>query len=254
MNVKQHWKKLEKNIIFRKNKINIIESCVDRNAKATPDKLALVFQGEGNKVEKFSYAELETQVNKFANLLKSLGVRKKSRVFIFLPKVSEMYIAILGTIKHGSIAAPLFEAFQKDGLELRLQRGDVQVLVTNRELVKRVSKTIKKRVSTLKYIMIVDTPAYKNAVKKQSNLFEPVLMNRKDTSLLIFTSSTAGTPVAGIQIPHQGLIQQHFTGNYSLGLTPESQYWCTAHPGWVDRKSTRLNSSHIPLSRMPSSA
>ena len=71
MNVKQHWKKLEKNIIFRKNKINIIESCVDRNAKATLDKLALVFQGQGNKVEKFSYAELETQVNKFANLLKS---------------------------------------------------------------------------------------------------------------------------------------------------------------------------------------
>lgn len=226
------WKEAEKNIVFHASKLNIIESCVDRHAKSNPGKTAFVFETNGRRDE-FKYGQLLEEVNRFSNLLKKLRLRKNSRVFMFLPKIPEMYISILGTIKQGSIAAPLFEAFQQEGLELRLKRGQAHVLVTNKELFSRVPKNIKKIVPSLKHILIVDSKEYKAQIKKMSTKFSAVLKNKKDTSVMIFTSSTAGTPVAGIMIPHYGLVQQDFTARYVLGLKKEDHYWCTAHPGWV---------------------
>jgi acetyl-CoA synthetase len=225
------WQQHEKDIIIHKNKMNIIESCIDRHAEKTPDKLAISF--EDHSIKNYNYKQLQEQVNKFANYLNSLGILPSSRVFIFLPKIPEMYISILGTIKQGSIAAPLFEAFQEQGLELRLNRGDASVLITNKELSKRIPKNIHKKVPTLKHILVIDGDEYKNKIKKQRAEFKAVLKNKTDTAVMIFTSSTAGTPVAGVEIPHQSLIQQHFTAKLVLDLKPDDNYWCTAHPGWV---------------------
>ena len=101
------WKKYEKDIVMHGSKMNVVESCVDRHLLNMPDKLALVFEDEKGRKE-FSWSELEKGVNRFANYFFSIGVKKGARVFIFLPKVSEMYLAILGAIKIGAIAAPLF--------------------------------------------------------------------------------------------------------------------------------------------------
>lgn len=225
------WKNAEKDIIFHDEKLNIIESCVDRHAKSNPNKLAFVF--EDNKIIKLTYKELQEQVNKFANLLNSLNIKENSRIFFFLPKVPELYSYFLGAIKHGSIAVPLFEAFQSEGLELRLERGDADVFVTNKELSKRLSKTAKEKIKTLKHVIIIDDKKFQKQIKKQSSEFNAVLKDKKDTALMIFTSSTAGTPVAGIQIPHYALIQQHMTAKLVLDLKSEDNYWCTAHPGWI---------------------
>ena len=224
------WKTLEKEIIIHNDKMNIIESCVDRHAKENPNKTAFVFEFEKGKIVKYSYKQLQNEVNKFSNYLNDLGVKKGSRVFLFLPKIPEMYIGFLGVIKHGSIAVPLFEAFETDGLELRLERGDANVLVTNKELLKRLKH--RKGFKNMK-IIIVDSFEFKNKIKKQSLYFDSILVDKKDTALMIFTSSTAGTPVAGIQIPHYGLVQQNYTAKLVLGLNDKSQYWCSAHPGWV---------------------
>jgi acetyl-CoA synthetase len=225
------WKEHEKDIIIHNDKMNIIESCIDRHAEKTPNKLALSF--EDHKIKTYTYKQLQEETNKFANLLNAQGIKPSSRIFIFLPKIPEMYFSILGTIKQGSIALPLFEAFQEQGLELRLERGDANVLITNSELAKRIPKDINKKVPTLKHIIIIDEDEYKNKLKKQSTEFKTVLKNKLDTAVIIFTSSTAGTPVAGIEIPHQALIQQHYTAKLVLDLKPEDNYWCTAHPGWV---------------------
>lgn len=229
----QIWEEVEKDIVIHGENMNIIESCIDRHAEKTPDKLAFVFENEEGEIKKFTYKQLQKEVNKFSNLLNGLKINENSRVFIFLPKIPEMYISILGTIKQGSIALPLFEAFQKEGLELRLDKGDANVLITNKELAERIPKDIHKKVPTLKHILIIDDSDYKNKIKKQPEEFNTVLKNRKDTATMIFTSSTAGTPVAGIQIPHQALVQQHYTAKLVLGLDKDSNYWCTAHPGWV---------------------
>jgi acetyl-CoA synthetase len=231
MDVRGVWKEAEKKIILRGDKMNIIESCVDRHALSDPSRLAFVFE-DGKRVE-YTYKKLLEEVNKFANLLIGNGVKKGQHVFCFLPKVPEMYIAILGAIKAGCVAAPLFEAFQQDGLEMRLERGDAVVLVTNKELSARVPSNIKKKVPSFKKMFVVDSDEYKKEFNSCSNKFDAVLVDKKDTGLMIFTSSTAGTPVAGIMIPHYGLVQQHYTAELVLDLKKNDNYWCTAHPGWV---------------------
>mgnify|MGYP001566945239 FL=1 len=102
------WRQFEKDIIFHNNKLNIIESCIDRHAAKTPNKLALFFEFEKEKIKKYTYKELQEEVNKFANLLNEMKVKKNSRFFLFLPKSPELYISFLATIKHGNIAVPLF--------------------------------------------------------------------------------------------------------------------------------------------------
>ena len=121
-------------------------------------------------------------------------------------------ISFLATIKQGSIAVPLFEAFESDGLELRLERGDADVLITNKELAKRLKHTENRKFSVpfksgkfegkdkfknMK-IIVVDSSEFKNEIKKQKSNFNGVLVDKFDTATMIFTSSTAGTPVAGI--------------------------------------------------------
>jgi len=229
----QFWKEKEKDIIIHGEKMNITESCVDRHALTTPDKTAFVFENETKRIKKFTYKQIQIEINKFANMLNELNIKENSRIFIFLPKIPEMYISILGTIKQGSIAAPLFEAFQEEGLKLRLVKGEANVIITNKELYSRIPKDIKKLIPCLKHILIVDDSYYQKKIKKQSEKFKIVLKNKKDTAVMIFTSSTAGTPVAGIEISHQALIQQHYTAELVLGLDKNSDYWCTAHPGWV---------------------
>jgi len=226
--ISKFWKSKEKKIIFHKNKLNIIEN-IDKNAKEIPDNPALLFDN-GKNIKKYSYLELEKEINKFSNLLNSLKIKENSRVFIFLPKCPEVYISILSIIKQGSIAIPLFEAFKKEGLELRLKKGDADVLITNKKLYKRFKK-IKPKIN-LK-VLIIDDKKYKNLLKKQSIEFKPILKNKKDTAFMIFTSSTAGTPVAGIEISHYSIVQQYFTAELVLNLKKSKKYWCTAHPGWV---------------------
>jgi acetyl-CoA synthetase len=226
------WKEVEKQIVLRDGKINVIESCVDRHAEKNPEKLAFVFENNG-RILRYTYKKLQAETNKFANLLNNLKVRKNSRIFIFLPKVPEMYISFLGAIKQGSIAVPLFEAFQTEGLKLRLNRGDANVLVTNNELLPRIPKNIKKLVPSLQNILVIDSQKYKRQIKNSDSKFKTVLRNKKDSSIILFTSSTAGTPVAGIQLPHYGIVQQHMTAKLVLDLKESDNYWCTAHPGWV---------------------
>ena len=226
------WKKQEEKVIIHDNKMNIIESCIDRHIEDKPDKNAFVFQDDNEKVKKYTYKELSKEVNKFSNLLVNLGVKKGDRIALFLPKIPEMYIAFLAVIKIGAVAVPLFEAFQEDGLKLRLDRGDITLLISDKELSERYEE-IKEKPKTIKKVLVIDSNEFKNEIKKQSDEFSCVLVDKMDTATMIFTSSTAGTPVAGIQIPHYGLVQQHFTGEYSLGLKEDDHYWCTAHPGWV---------------------
>jgi acetyl-CoA synthetase len=226
------WEYAERDIIIHDRLMNITESCLDRHAQLQPDRLALLLEDESG-IKRYTYGQLLEEVCKFANLLKREGVPKGSRVFIFLPKVPETYISFLGAIRHGSIAAPLFEAFQKEGLELRLKNGEAEVLVTNSELAKRIDKSIRKNVKTLKKILIVDSEDYKRTISKQPKKFPPEMKERGETAAMIFTSSTAGTPVAGVQLSHYALVQQHMTSKLVLALNETDRYWCTAHPGWV---------------------
>jgi acetyl-CoA synthetase len=224
------WKLAGRDVVMHGRFMNVTESCLDRHARA-PDRQALVFE-ENGKTASYTYASLLEETCRFSNLLKSEGIKPGSRIFIFLPKVPEIYIAVLGSIRHGSIAAPLFEALQEEGLELRLTNGEANVIVTNSELSARIPKDIMSK-PFFRKLIIVDSDEFRRKMARQPASFKPAMMKLKDTALMIFTSSTAGTPVEGVCIPHQAIIQQHYTAKLVLGLEEGDRYWCTAHPGWV---------------------
>ncbi len=225
-----NWKKLEKEYNIPKNKFNLIQ-IIEQRAKEKPALLALHFQKENGKIEKYNYKQLLDNINKYANLFKKKRLKKKERVAFFLPKCPEIYFGMLAVIKLGAIAMPLFEAFQSEGLELRLERGDVNFLVTDKKLLNRYKKI--KNPKTLRNVFIVDSKKFKKEIRKAKTICETILLDKKESCYMIFTSSTAGTPVAGIMLPHQGAVQWIYTAKEILGIDSEKRYFCSAHPAWV---------------------
>jgi acetyl-CoA synthetase len=232
LSIRDFWKEQERDIIIHGKKMNVIESCVTRHSIAAPDRIALHFEDENGRIEEINYLNLEKKINKFSNYLKKLGAKKGSRIALFLPKCSEMYVSLLSIINIGAIAIPLFEAFQEDGLELRLRRGEVNFIITNKELEKRIGKE-ERKMKSLKKIIIIDENKTREEIQKQKENFKMIFVKKTEPCLMIFTSSTAGTPVAGVLLSHYALVQQHYTADLVLQLFPEDRYWCTAHPGWV---------------------
>jgi len=231
------WDQAKKEISFFGKKLNIAYNSIDRNAEKNGEKIALYWEGE-KESKSFTFNEMREQSNKFANVLKKYGIKKGDRVFIFLPRIPELYISFFGILKTGAIAGTLFSAFGEKGIEERLKKGEVKFLITNRELKKRVDK-VKKNLPDLKYIILVDGKEgkkiidYKKEMKNASEEFSIAKMNPDDPALMLFTSSTSNTPIAGIVIPHKAIIQQHITAKWALDFNEDDIYWCTADPGWV---------------------
>jgi acetyl-CoA synthetase len=201
---------------------------------------SIIWESAEGKVKKYDFSEIEKISNQFANLLKKIGIKKGDRCFIFLPRIPELYFAFLGILKVGAIAGTLFPAFGPEGLETRLKRGQVNLVVTDKELLSRLEKT--KDLPYLKNVIVVGGKTQKtkrwkeigyNEILKEKTSFEVVKTKANDPAIMLFTSATAYTPVAGIMLPHKALIQQIATAEWSLDLHPEDVYWCTADPGWI---------------------
>lgn len=218
-----NWRELKKKYSLEgKNFVQLIDEFAEKN----PRLLALHFEYESGKNIEFSYEEFSKKINLYASFFYSNNIKKKSRVAIFLPKCPEFYFSMFGLIKIGAIPLPLFEAFQREGLSLRLKKGDVNFLITNKELFKRYEK-----VNSIKKVFLIEN-LEKNLPKKEINfkIFKP---KEKDVCLMVFTSSTAGTPVAGVMLPYLGVVQWIYTAKNVLGLDNEKNYFCSAHPAWV---------------------
>lgn len=225
-----NWGELEKEYGIQEGKFNLVQ-LIEQRARENPGEIGLHFQKEKGKLLEFSYNEIILKTNQYANVLREKGLKKGDRVALFLPKCPEIYFGMLATIKLGAIAMPLFEAFQSEGLELRLRKGDVNFLFTDKNLLLRYKKIKKPKV--LKQVFIVDSDEFKKEVSLSHTRCETILVLKKDSCLMIFTSSTAGTPVAGIMLPHQGAVQWMYTGGKILGLGAGKKYFCSAHPAWV---------------------
>src|SRR3990172_10757697 len=118
---------------------NIVNNALDRHQKtAVKDKLAYIWvghpfdsaQGKEMPVRKFTYGELNTEVCKFANVLKSLGVRKGDRVTIYLPRIPEQYISMLACAKIGAIHSVVFSGFSADALKNRIMDAQSKIVIT----------------------------------------------------------------------------------------------------------------------------
>ncbi|MDP2691641.1 MAG: acetate--CoA ligase [Candidatus Gracilibacteria bacterium] len=233
------WEKGRKEIAyFDDGTVNIAHNALDKwKGSETEHKTAFIWEDDETS-RSFTYGDLIAETNKFANMLSKLGIQKGDRVFMFLPRIPELYISFLGTLKVGAIAGNLFAAFGYEALEDRLADSEAKVLVTTHELEERVKK-VKDQLPHLKHIILVDAEAtehgeisYSREMKAASDQFETAHMQESDPSYMLYTSGTTGKP-KGVVHTHGDIVQEHITGKWILDMKANDIYWCTADPGWV---------------------
>jgi acetyl-CoA synthetase len=223
--------------------LNIAYEAVDRHAGSDrAEHLALRWLGKDGSTRDFTYRELSLRSNRFANVLRTLGVRKGDRVFVLTGRVPELYIAALGALKCGAVFCPLFSAFGPEPIEARLAAGDGRVLVTTGGLYRKKVQGLRDRLPSLEHVLLVGEPGTASALPGTEDLqplldraedgFRIELTDPEDMALLHFTSGTTGRPKGAVHV-HGAVLQHHVTGKLVLDLHPEDVFWCTADPGWV---------------------
>ena len=226
------WSRARKELDWFDGKINAAYNAVDRHTHTwRKNKIALYWEGEDGTTRKFTFEELSLASNKVGNILKDFGVERGDRVFLFLPRIPELFFSFLGILKIGAIAGTLFSAFQEQALLDRLDNSDAKVLITTSELKPRVDK-IRKKLKHLEHILTVDTPDFTKSFERASDELTIAHMDPDDYAFMLYTSGTTGKP-KGVVHTHRAILQEHMTAKWVLDLKDDDTYWCTADPGWV---------------------
>jgi acetyl-CoA synthetase len=239
---------------FVGGKINIAHNALDRYMN-TPvkDKLAYIWEGEAGCKRKLTYKQLYDEVNRLANALRSLGIKKGDRVGIYLPMILELPIAMLACAKIGAIHSVVFSGFSAKALRERINDAGAKVLITcdgsyRRGWIVRIKKNaneaLKDAPSVKKVIVAKRTVEdvemvegrdlwWYDLTKEQPTTAETEVMDSKDPLYILYTSGTTGRP--------KGVVHTH--GGYAVGinrtfkwvfdLKDDDVYWCAADVGWV---------------------
>jgi acetyl-CoA synthetase len=221
--------------------INIGWYCSDRICgMGKGGRTALLWENASGVEKRYTYDDLRLCSNGIGAFLRKLGVKNEDRVCLFMDRIPELYIGLLGILKIGAVAQPLFSAFGDESLFVRLENAGTSVILTQRKHVSKVRKILD-RLPDLKHIIIVDHDesrelkareiAFSMEAEKAETL-EIYPTHAESPSLLHYTSGTTGQP-KGVQHVHYSLISQYLTAKWVLDITEEDIYWCTADPGWV---------------------
>ena len=222
--------------------LNIAHETVERHARGPlRDRTAFRFLG-ANASRDITYGELSRLTNRFASVLKSLGIGKGERLFLLSGRIPELYVAVLGSFKNGTVVSPLFSAFGPEPIATRIKLGEGAVLVTTELLYERKVAKIRDQLPTLRHVLLVGEEGQATSVPGTLDLaslmaqaddeFDIVPTDAEDLSLLHFTSGTTGTPKGAMHV-HGAVATHWMTGKYALDLHADDIYWCTADPGWV---------------------
>jgi acetyl-CoA synthetase len=223
--------------------LNIAHEAIDRHAAGpTRDRVALRWIARDGTRRDFTYADLRDETNRFANVLRSLGVGKGDPVAVLAGRIPELYIAALGTLKNRSIFTPLFSAFGPEPIQARLNIARARVLVTTDALYRKKVEALRAALPSLEHVLLVGDSL---AVRKLSHVHHlRELMaaadrrlviaptDAEDAALLHFTSGTTGKPKGAVHV-HDAVVAHHATGRFALDFHPGDVFWCTADPGWV---------------------
>ena len=234
---------------------NVSYNCLDRHVLAGKgDKVAFHFEGEPGDTRTVTYAQLLDEVQKFANVLKGLGVAKGDRVNIYLPMIPEAAVAMLACARIGAAHSVVFGGFSSQALADRINDAEAKVLITadggyRRGEVFALKPQADEAVENAKSITaVVVVKRGGNAVEMQAGRdhwyhelmatadavcpAEP--MDSEQLLFLLYTSGTTGKPKGIMHTTGGYLTHVTYTHKYVFDLNPEKDiFWCTADVGWI---------------------
>ncbi|CAM4542087.1 MULTISPECIES: acetate--CoA ligase [Myxococcus] len=238
---------------FVEGKTNLAYNCLDRHLATRKDKPAILFEGEPGDRRSLTYGELSTEVNKLANALKSLGVRKGDRVGIYLPMVPEAAVAMLACARIGAVHSVVFGGFSAEALHERMNDAGAKVLLTADggwrkgavvPLLKNVEAALPHMPTMEKVVVLRRTGstlalsgpklvAWDTLVSGQSAECEPEWVESEHPLFILYTSGSTGKPKGVLHTTGGYAVNTSLTTRWVFDLREDDVYWCTADVGWV---------------------
>ena len=234
--------------------LNVSENCIDRHAKKTPNKIAIIWEGDDpSNSQKITYKELLQQVNKTANALKEIGVQKGDRVTIYLTMIPELAYVMLACARIGAIHSIIFGGFSADSIAGRILDCKSDFVVTADEglrggklipLKETVDKALLQCPNVKKCLIVKKTSKKINLVNGRDEYLDKILktigdfcqpeeMNAEDPLFILYTSGSTGKPKGVLHTSGGYLVYASMTHEYIFNYKPNDIYWCTADIGWI---------------------
>ncbi|MDW5563253.1 MAG: acetate--CoA ligase [Methanomassiliicoccus sp.] len=236
-----NWATMDKEFDWSNGGVhNIAAEAMDRHARNwRKNKIALYSITAGDKVKKFTFREMSHITTRLASGLTKLGAVKGDRIFVFLDRTSELYMSMLGIVKMGGIAGPLFSALGPEAFKDRALDCGARFVITSPYLYKRLEPIMDDLVDVQKFIIVGDnsdlgerTVSFEDILASGDPSFRTVDMAPNEPYIIHYTSGSTGKP-KGVLLGHQAMVQHLFTSKNVLDLREDDIYWCTADPGWV---------------------
>lgn len=235
-----HWEAVRKELDLDSGRLNIAIKAIDQHAESwRKNKVALYWEGADGENRKYTFAELRTESNRIGNVLLKQGVKRGDRVFVFLPRIPELYTSVIAIAKIGAVAGPMFSAFGPEALRDRLLDSGAKVLITHCSLRERIHQ-VWDELPELKHVLVMGVrdklwkgeTSFEGEIAKAPRELEVEGMNLEDPLYILYTSGTTGKPKGVVHV-HNDMLAHYITSKWVLDLKEEDVYWCTADPGWV---------------------